>query len=152
MKYKQQWPKEIIKIMRYNHRAGEGSLVLGLYHRGSACATSAKARELLLAEHVHPNRLTPFPNSCHSLMKRKCRKELTWPFSASQPAHPQTQWEPAPLRWAKQGTAWHRGPVFPSGPSVMASYWPYYSFLGFWFHPYHFFRMSAPQSCPLNDV
>lgn len=140
--------------MCYNHRAGEGSLeLLGLCHRSSACVTSAKTSELLLAEHVHPNRLTAFPHSCHSLITRKCRKEeLTWTFSASQLARLQTQWEPRPLRWAKQGPAWLRGPVFPSGPSVMASYWPYYLFLGFWFHPYHFFRMSAPQSCPLNDV
>lgn len=103
----------MIKIS-YNHRAGEGSMeLLGLCHRGSAYAISAKARELLLAKHIHPNRLTPYPYSCHSLIKRKCSKELIWKISASQPAHLQTQREPAPIRWAKQGIAWHRGPVFP---------------------------------------
>lgn len=80
------------------------SSITGLEGQGAAMAcateavaylTSANARELLLAEHIHPNRLTPYFHSCRSLTKRKYRKEeLIWKCSASQPAHLQTNGSP----------------------------------------------------------
>lgn len=111
---------------------------------------AAKARVLLLAEHIHPNRLTPYPHSCHSLIKRKCRQgQFIWEFSASQLAHAQTQRQPAPVRWAGQGVAWHRGrlPLRAIDESWLVTG---SLFLGFGFPPYRFFRMSAPQSSPLS--
>lgn len=57
----------------------------------AAYLISASARQQLPAEHIHPKRLAPYSHSCHSLIKRKYKKEeLIWKCSASQPAHLQT--------------------------------------------------------------